>query len=188
MMVSADIALPLGGKFTRLAAGIAVVGTGLSLAKVTLGRGEAVVFKIEPRRATAEGQVVAESPAAVQFQAPHGGPGGVGDIKAEGAVKLTGLQISELGLEQSHIHLGGALCEAEFTAQLVVSHFLFFELENAGYGGRGAGLNVKGIVDGGVRVGIGAHIKTARFVTSEEHTSELQSRGHLVCRLLLETK
>src|SRR5690625_6421549 len=28
-----------------------------------------------------------------------------------------------------------------------------------------------------------------RFVTrSEEHTSELQSRGHLVCRLLLEKK
>src|SRR5215208_7299239 len=25
-------------------------------------------------------------------------------------------------------------------------------------------------------------------VRSEEHTSELQSRGHLVCRLLLETK
>src|SRR5215510_15359283 len=25
-------------------------------------------------------------------------------------------------------------------------------------------------------------------VTSEEHTSELQSRGHLVCRLLLEKK
>src|SRR5690625_6775434 len=27
-----------------------------------------------------------------------------------------------------------------------------------------------------------------RFPRSEEHTSELQSRGHLVCRLLLETK
>src|SRR5690625_6828274 len=26
------------------------------------------------------------------------------------------------------------------------------------------------------------------FVRSEEHTSELQSRGHLVCRLLLEKK
>src|SRR5690625_6600346 len=28
----------------------------------------------------------------------------------------------------------------------------------------------------------------ARAVRSEEHTSELQSRGHLVCRLLLEKK
>src|SRR5437660_2880110 len=30
--------------------------------------------------------------------------------------------------------------------------------------------------------------KPAREVRSEEHTSELQSRGHLVCRLLLEKK
>src|SRR5690625_5631460 len=30
--------------------------------------------------------------------------------------------------------------------------------------------------------------KTVRQIRSEEHTSELQSRGHLVCRLLLEKK
>src|SRR5439155_9807832 len=29
---------------------------------------------------------------------------------------------------------------------------------------------------------------SSRSVRSEEHTSELQSRGHLVCRLLLEKK
>src|SRR5690625_5813597 len=29
---------------------------------------------------------------------------------------------------------------------------------------------------------------TVKFARSEEHTSELQSRGHLVCRLLLEKK
>src|SRR5690625_1700966 len=29
---------------------------------------------------------------------------------------------------------------------------------------------------------------THRIIRSEEHTSELQSRGHLVCRLLLEKK
>src|SRR5690625_6222516 len=41
----------------------------------------------------------------------------------------------------------------------------------------------------------GAHLSTLLdvfgrrgFVRSEEHTSELQSRGHLVCRLLLEKK
>src|SRR5437870_8654466 len=40
----------------------------------------------------------------------------------------------------------------------------------------------------------GTHILTVRddgslkCVRSEEHTSELQSRGHLVCRLLLEKK
>src|SRR5437870_11132531 len=33
------------------------------------------------------------------------------------------------------------------------------------------------------------HTKSALLATrSEEHTSELQSRGHLVCRLLLEKK
>src|SRR5690625_1511068 len=31
-------------------------------------------------------------------------------------------------------------------------------------------------------------VKEKEKVRSEEHTSELQSRGHLVCRLLLETK
>src|SRR5439155_26075966 len=32
------------------------------------------------------------------------------------------------------------------------------------------------------------HIRATSLVRSEEHTSELQSRGHLVCRLLLEKK
>src|SRR5690625_5777610 len=31
-------------------------------------------------------------------------------------------------------------------------------------------------------------LTTWKFMRSEEHTSELQSRGHLVCRLLLEKK
>src|SRR5690625_5658911 len=31
-------------------------------------------------------------------------------------------------------------------------------------------------------------LKKTLFLRSEEHTSELQSRGHLVCRLLLEKK
>src|SRR5207253_7732416 len=33
-----------------------------------------------------------------------------------------------------------------------------------------------------------AHSSLFLFFRSEEHTSELQSRGHLVCRLLLEKK
>src|SRR5437870_8962834 len=33
-----------------------------------------------------------------------------------------------------------------------------------------------------------AHHRGAAITRSEEHTSELQSRGHLVCRLLLEKK
>src|SRR5690625_6681807 len=39
-----------------------------------------------------------------------------------------------------------------------------------------------GPVDKGVATAVGIVLR------SEEHTSELQSRGHLVCRLLLETK
>src|SRR5271157_6670277 len=35
---------------------------------------------------------------------------------------------------------------------------------------------------------IGADCRGARMHRSEEHTSELQSRPHLVCRLLLEKK
>src|SRR2546429_6711677 len=34
----------------------------------------------------------------------------------------------------------------------------------------------------------GEHVANRRAIRSEEHTSELQSRLHLVCRLLLEKK
>src|SRR2546429_9760333 len=41
----------------------------------------------------------------------------------------------------------------------------------------------------GIRMALGAGRRDVmRFVRSEEHTSELQSRLHLVCRLLLEKK
>src|SRR3712207_8769391 len=35
---------------------------------------------------------------------------------------------------------------------------------------------------------LGRHSRGLRFLRSEEHTSELQSRQYLVCRLLLEKK
>src|SRR5437660_5945562 len=38
-----------------------------------------------------------------------------------------------------------------------------------------------------IRVGV-IHLGPVLVERSEEHTSELQSRGHLVCRLLLEKK
>src|SRR5690625_5408899 len=42
---------------------------------------------------------------------------------------------------------------------------------------------------GGVLIKVGQFLGTrADIMRSEEHTSELQSRGHLVCRLLLEKK
>src|SRR5439155_17629987 len=39
-----------------------------------------------------------------------------------------------------------------------------------------------------VSTGRTGHLESVQVVRSEEHTSELQSRGHLVCRLLLEKK
>src|SRR5439155_8299592 len=41
---------------------------------------------------------------------------------------------------------------------------------------------------GRLRGGGARRDRTADLLRSEEHTSELQSRGHLVCRLLLEKK
>src|SRR5439155_7220418 len=41
---------------------------------------------------------------------------------------------------------------------------------------------------GDLEVELVSHLEAVRGLRSEEHTSELQSRGHLVCRLLLEKK
>src|SRR5207253_4317252 len=43
-------------------------------------------------------------------------------------------------------------------------------------------------IDRGTEVAVLAGVTPGDSVRSEEHTSELQSRGHLVCRLLLEKK
>src|SRR5439155_12152832 len=40
----------------------------------------------------------------------------------------------------------------------------------------------------GENASTGSHRPFVRWERSEEHTSELQSRGHVVCRLLLENK
>src|SRR5690554_7779793 len=44
----------------------------------------------------------------------------------------------------------------------------------------------QGITDGMLRLSVG--VEDVADLRSEEHTSELQSRPHLVCRLLLEKK
>src|SRR2546421_8733945 len=51
-----------------------------------------------------------------------------------------------------------------------------------------AGRFFHGSVPGGVRTKPGRAVGGARGGRSEEHTSELQSRSDLVCRLLLEKK
>src|SRR5690625_5687988 len=43
-------------------------------------------------------------------------------------------------------------------------------------------------VDYGWKEWVGTRFSEKNLLRSEEHTSELQSRGHLVCRLLLEKK
>src|SRR2546422_4357421 len=48
--------------------------------------------------------------------------------------------------------------------------------------------NRRGQVNFGYAAIIAAGLLIGAFVRSEEHTSELQSRLHLVCRLLLEKK
>src|SRR5439155_4477257 len=55
---------------------------------------------------------------------------------------------------------------------------------------RGPSVALRSSVDGnGLRIlGCGGRVAPESSARSEEHTSELQSRGHLVCRLLLEKK
>src|SRR2546428_9415542 len=54
----------------------------------------------------------------------------------------------------------------------------------------GVGTGAEGVLHafGAVRVGRDAPAGAGGFLRSEEHTSELQSRSDIVCRLLLEKK
>src|SRR5439155_26989178 len=53
----------------------------------------------------------------------------------------------------------------------------------------GAFTNINGVArHGNARLNADGSLDTAFDPRSEEHTSELESRGHLVCRLLLEKK
>src|SRR2546429_7139290 len=57
---------------------------------------------------------------------------------------------------------------------------------------KGGGSSTNGRDSHGQRLGVkrfgGQHVNAGTILRSEEHTSELQSRLHLVCRLLLEKK
>src|SRR5437660_8189541 len=55
-------------------------------------------------------------------------------------------------------------------------------------GGAGNGFAQLVLVFRSVRIVAGQAVADRGLVRSEEHTSELQSRGHLVCRLLLDKK
>src|SRR5690348_18118435 len=62
------------------------------------------------------------------------------------------------------------------------------ELRDMAALGAEAGLEVSLFVGPREGFGVGAHARSQDGARSEEHTSELQSPVHLVCRLLLEKK
>src|SRR5690625_5659038 len=67
------------------------------------------------------------------------------------------------------------------------AHFLFYEV----YGGANlpqVASNIQRATRKAMALLPSAVMHTAAVTRSEEHTSELQSRGHLVCRLMLEQK
>src|SRR5690606_40790700 len=105
----------------------------------------------------------------------------VGDEGADAVVAAAGLELGELG--QRHEALAGVV-EGLAAPQDVVG-VLGLELE-----GGGVGLGGAGVVAGELELtGQGDVSPDAVVVArSEEHTSELQSRENLVCRLLLEKK
>src|SRR5689334_23807243 len=67
-------------------------------------------------------------------------------------------------------------------------HLLADLLDELGVvGDHGRGLARRHLVEA-AHVDVAAHERGGRLERSEEHTSELQSQFHLVCRLLLEKK
>src|SRR5690625_2784819 len=79
---------------------------------------------------------------------------------------------------------------------LVLRLYLGYSWLVAGWGkitdpawtGEQAGVAVKGFMEGALSLVEAGDVPTWYAWRSEEHTSELQSRGHLVCRRLLEKK
>src|SRR5690625_6194375 len=98
-------------------------------------------------------------------------------MKGRGAVDPDG-DLSGLPLLQAALQPGGNLQGQADVAPGQPGHQIVCTAR------RGQQLEVAGGVQGGVEVAAGG----ALVLRSEEHTSELQSRGHLVCRLLLEKK
>src|SRR5690606_31672594 len=87
---------------------------------------------------------------------------GVGYVKANTAVELAGLHIAEFREEQCEVQLRRATRQNKLAAQLVVFHLFIFKLKGPCDGVTG----VIGIVYSWIRVGVGAHVKTAGFKAS----------------------
>src|SRR5690554_2872015 len=94
-----------------------------------------------------------------------------------------------IGMFASALKNGGTDAQrAEWLPRIAAGEIAAFGLTEPGSGSDSAGLQTSAVKtdDGWILNG------TKRYITnaprSEEHTSELQSRPHLVCRLLLEKK
>src|SRR5690554_7424558 len=100
----------------------------------------------------------------------------------EVAAKMVELQSKGLIINISSISRAGNMGQSNYSAAKagVAAMTVVWAKELARYG-----IRVAGIAPGFIETEMTASMKPER---SEEHTSELQSRPHLVCRLLLEKK
>src|SRR5690625_96238 len=120
---------------------------------------------------------------AVSRSRPPGGRGRPAEVLRihPGAVRYIGLDFS---------HTSVTVCLANSAAEVIASGAVAYDHATGWESRVRSGVDlVRSLTDGDVHlgplagVGIGLPGPNSR---SEEHTSELQSRGHLVCRLLLE--
>src|SRR5690554_7017113 len=125
------------------------------------------------------GLVAAAQPIQADTQALHAAGAVVHQLAillGEGALGLLGLALDD----QAQALLGGGQVEAEAGAEVMLEGFALLPAPPLGDPQVGVVLDAQGIG--------GAEEAVDPAGRSEEHTSELQSRPHLVCRLLLEKK
>src|SRR5690625_5582930 len=85
--------------------------------------------------------------------------------------------------------VGGVLALLSPCAALLLPAFFAYAFSSPGKLLARTGIFYLGLLTTLIPLGVGiAGLGKLLSQRSEEHTSELQSRGHLVCRLLLETK
>src|SRR5690625_5319592 len=99
--------------------------------------------------------------------------------------------VALLALFNIVIHLGFASATSLASALIPIVIALVVSMDSASFNGPGLVLIMQFVISFGFLLPISAPQNMLAYGTntrSEEHTSELQSRGHLVCRLLLEKK
>src|SRR5690625_6161299 len=106
-----------------------------------------------------------------------------------GGITIVGI-VALLALFNIVIHLGFASATSLASALIPIVIALVVSMDSASFNGPGLVLIMQFVISFGFLLPISAPQNMLAYGTnrSEEHTSELQSRGHLVCRLLLEKK